>query len=283
MHDAVGERRARLGHDLRAAVGPFMLRREKEDHLTDLPAKHVHDGGEHAALMPPAQRDAYDDAVARYRAKAGNKGAMLKALHDLGQVCLHPGLVHEDLLDSPRALELSARTATAITPILDGVRAAGEKAIVFVRTKVMQRALATWLRDRYGIPVDVVNGDTPATGSSDSRVKRIRRFEAREGFGVIIMSPLAVGVGLTVVGANHAIHLERHWNPAKEAQATDRVYRIGQTRDVHVYYPMALHPDVDSFDVNLERLLRSKVSLSGAVVVPEHVSEEEVASALGLR
>ncbi|WP_407318684.1 C-terminal helicase domain-containing protein [Isoptericola halotolerans] len=204
-------------------------------------------------------------------------------LHDLGQVCLHPGLVHEDLLDGAQVLSLSARTATAISPILDTVRTAREKAIVFVRTKAMQRALATWLRDRYGVPVDVVNGDTPATGSTDSRVKRIRRFEAREGFGVIIMSPLAAGVGLTVVGANHAIHLERHWNPAKEAQATDRVYRIGQTRPVHVYYPMALHPDVDSFGVNLDRLLRSKVALSGAVVVPERVTEEEIAHGLGLR
>lgn len=283
MNEAAGERKGELGRALRETVGPFMLRRVKEDHLTDLPAKHVHDGGEHAALMPQAQRQAYDDAVARYRAGAGKKGAMLGALHDLGQVCLHPGLVHDDLLASSDALAQSARTAMAVTPILDRIRAADEKAIVFVRTKAMQRALATWLRERYGVPVDVVNGDTPATGSSDSRVKRIRRFEARSGFGVIIMSPLAVGVGLTVVGANHAIHLERHWNPAKEAQATDRVYRIGQTRPVHVYYPMALHPDVESFDVNLDRLLRSKTALSGAVVVPETVSEDEVARALGLR
>lgn len=71
-------------------------------------------------------------------------------------------------------------------------------------------------------------------------------------------------------------------NPAKEAPATDRIYRIGQTRDVHVYYPMALHPDVDSFDVNFDRLLHSKVALSDAVVVPESVSEDEVARALGL-
>ncbi|MEG3615724.1 DEAD/DEAH box helicase [Isoptericola haloaureus] len=282
MNEAPSERKAELGRALRDAVGPFMLRRVKEDHLSDLPTKHVHDGGEHAAPMPAVQRQAYDDAVARYRAGAGKKGAMLGALHDLGQVCLHPGLVHDDLLETAAPLTHSARTAMAVTPILDGIRAVDEKAIVFVRTKAMQRALASWLRERYGVPVDVVNGDTPATGSDDSRVKRIRRFEARPGFGVIIMSPLAVGVGLTVVGANHAIHLERHWNPAKEAQATDRIYRIGQTRDVHVYYPMALHPDVDSFDVNLERLLRSKVSLSGAVVVPEQVSEEEVARAMGL-
>ncbi|MBO0898938.1 hypothetical protein J1G44_06135 [Cellulomonas sp. zg-ZUI199] len=96
------------------------------------------------------------------------------------------------------------------------------------------------------------------------------------------MSPLAVGVGLTVVGANHAIHLKRHWNPAKEAQATDRIYRVGQTREVHVHYPIALHPDVESFDLNLDRLLRSKVALRDAVVVPREVTQEELERALGL-
>lgn len=282
MRGATGEQYAELGRALRATVGPFMLRRVKEDHLDDLPPKIVHTG-EHARLMPPTQVQAYDDQVARYRAKAGTKGAMLGALQRLAQVSLHPGLVHDAALgDGAAAVDLSARTMVTVREILDGVRAAGEKAIVFASTKRIQRALALWLRDLYGVPVDIVNGDTPATGSEDSRVRRIRRFEQRPGFGVIVMSPLAVGVGLTVVGANHAIHLERHWNPAKEAQATDRVYRIGQTRTVHVYHPMALHPDTDSFDVNLDRLLRSKVALKDAVVVPETVTEEEVVRAMGL-
>ena len=76
-----------------------------------------------------------------------------------------------------------------------------------------------------------------------------------------------------VPAANHAIHLERHWNPAKEAQATDRIYRIGQTRPVHVYLPLALHPDVQSFDVNLDALLRSKTDLKDAIVIPEDVKD----------
>jgi len=61
------------------------------------------------------------------------------------------------------------------------------------------------------------------------------------------MSPVSAGLGLTVVGANNVIHLERHWNPAKEAQATDRVYRIGQKNQLNVYIPMALHPRQHSF------------------------------------
>ena len=85
-----------------------------------------------------------------------------------------------------------------------------------------------------------------------------------------------------VVGANDAIHLDRHWNPAKEAQATDRVHRIGQRRAVHVHYPVALHPDVESFDVNLDRLLRRKVALKDAVVVPQEVTQDQLERALGL-
>ena len=96
------------------------------------------------------------------------------------------------------------------------------------------------------------------------------------------MSPVAAGVGLTVVGANHVIHLERHWNPAKEAQASDRVYRIGQDKDVFIHLPAAMHPQYDSFDVHLDRLLRGKLMLKDAVVTPEAVSESQMVQSMGL-
>lgn len=99
----------------------------------------------------------------------------------------------------------------------------------------------------------------------------ISDFEAKEGFNLIVMSPVAAGVGLTVVGANHVVHLERYWNPAKEAQATDRVYRIGQEKEVHIYIPLLHHPEFESFDVNLHRLLTQKTLLKDAVVTPEDV------------
>lgn len=76
-------------------------------------------------------------------------------------------------------------------------------------------------------------------------------------------------------GANHVIHVERHWNPAKEAQATGSRHRMGQTRELQVHYQVALHPDVDSFDVNLDRTLRTKAALKDAVVVPQEVRQEE--------
>ncbi len=274
-----GEEHGHLGRALRDAVGEFMLRRVKEDHLEDLPAKHVH---EYRYLMPSIQARRYDDVLADHRARSGAKGAALKTLHALAAVSLHPGLLAGPLDADPTTLEQSARTLVTVRPVLDQVRAADEKAIVFAKTKEVQRALALWLSQIYGLRIHIVNGDTAATGGGgDTRLAKIRDFESRDGFNVVIMSPLAVGVGLTVVGANHAIHLERHWNPAKEAQATDRVYRIGQKREVHVHYPVALHPDVDSFDLNLDRLLRTKTALKDAVVVPQDVGHY-LERALGL-
>ena len=93
------------------------------------------------------------------------------------------------------------------------------------------------------------------------------------------MSPIAAGVGLNVVGANHVIHYSRHWNPAKEQQATDRAYRIGQTKDVMVYYPMAILPKLDgskkvkSFDEILDELLRRKSSLASSSLYPSEQIE----------
>ena len=92
------------------------------------------------------------------------------------------------------------------------------------------------------------------------------------------MSPVAAGVGLTVTGANNVIHLERHWNPAKEAQATDRVYRIGQQKQVNVYLPMAVHPEIRSFDLQLHQLLNNKVDLSEAVVANPDIEPEQMMS-----
>lgn len=293
MDAAPPDEREAVGNELRKLVGAFMLRRNKEDHLTDLPPKTVYGpfGGPQQAqrpdlgvVMPPAQREKYDDVLKRFRTMGGGPGAALKTLQALRLVSLHPGAEGEAPLSAdPAAATLSARMIATLR-VLDEIRDRDEKAIVFVISKKVQRRLASWLTDRYGLAVHVVNGDTSAvsTGSGETRRGLIKDFESKPGFNVIIMSPLAVGVGLTVVGANHAIHLERHWNPAKEAQATDRIYRIGQKRPVHIYLPMALHPDLESFDSNLDRLLQNKTTLRHAVVVPEAVSEEEMLGALGV-
>ncbi|MBK1631682.1 hypothetical protein CKO31_13185 [Thiohalocapsa halophila] len=94
---------------------------------------------------------------------------------------------------------------------------------------------------------------------------------------VMVLSPKAAGVGLTLTAANHVIHLSRWWNPAVEDQCTDRVYRIGQQRDVHVHIPLAMHPTHEerSFDANLHRLLEDKRRLSVSVLAAPTATSSE--------
>ena len=111
------------------------------------------------------------------------------------------------------------------------------------------------------------------------RVNAIRTFKGLVAdLRVIIMSPVAAGMGLNVTAANHVIHYSRHWNPAKESQATDRAYRIGQTKDVYVYYPMAVTSDIKTFDEILDDLLSRKTSLATSTIFPSErieVKQEE--------
>ena len=101
-------------------------------------------------------------------------------------------------------------------------------------------------------------------------------FQEKVGFNIIILSPEAAGVGLNITAANHVIHLERLWNPAKEDQATCRVYRIGQDHPVSVYLPLAVSRDFETFDLKLHRLLEQKRHLSQSVLLPTLVSDDDM-------
>ena len=83
----------------------------------------------------------------------------------------------------------------------------------------------------------------------------------QSGFGVLILSPKAVGFGVNIQAANHVIHYTRSWNPALENQATDRAYRIGQKKPVYVYYPVVQGEGFVSFDERLHELIEFKKRL----------------------
>ena len=89
--------------------------------------------------------------------------------------------------------------------------------------------------------------------------------------------------GLNVTAANHIIHFSHHWNPAKENQATDRAYCIGQTKDVYVYYPMAVSNHFKAFDETLDELLSRKIELATSTIFPAErveVNKDELAQML---
>lgn len=135
--------------------------------------------------------------------------------------------------------------------------------LVFAEHRDIQRLLKHYIDLEFGLKIKIVNGDTSVSAKAEGNRKRlIDDFQRQPGFGVIILSPLAVGFGVNIQAANHVIHYLRHWNPAKEDQATDRAYRIGQERDVHVYCPLVKADDFDTFDVKLDAFLRRKHSVA---------------------
>lgn len=255
--------RRRIGAQLREAVDGFMLRRIKEEQLDGLPTKYIRSAFAHgdipnlqvvkemAEVMEGQQLAAYNAVLNEYREKAAvedMRGHALSTLQQLRILSLHPRLGESTSLmvrGQAQCRKLMAESAKlrVLLRQLDAIRSLGEKVILFLVTKQMQRLLKFWLDQIYGLNIHIINGDTAAVQGKKEILTRkgmIEDFEAVQGFNIIIMSPVAAGVGLTVVGANHVIHVERHWNPAKEAQATDRVYRIGQTRDVYVHLPVSL-------------------------------------------
>ena len=298
------EVRVRVGQALRQAVGRFMLRRTKEDELPGLPNRSIFAGAVTEATdqvsplsalavsMEGLQLSAYDRILDEYQAgkhSDARQGLAISSLHRLRSVSLHPKLPDADMAslgaESPEPAMAQSAKLRAVLTILKEIRARDEKVIIFLITKKMQVLLKIWLDRLYGLDVGIINGDTQAVAKKaddETRKSLIRSFEEKRGFNIMIMSPVAAGVGLTVVGANNVIHLERHWNPAKESQASDRVYRIGQTRDVKIYLPAAVHPTRDSFDVHLHRLLQNKLMLKDAVVTTEAVSESEILAGVGL-
>jgi len=104
-----------------------------------------------------------------------------------------------------------------------------------------------------------------------------KRFQNRgPGFDFLMFSPKAAGVGLTITAAIHVIHPSRWWNPAVEDQCNDRAYRIGQTRDVTIHVPMAIHPAYgdESFDAKLDQLLTQKRDLSRDMLIPSELDSD---------
>lgn len=219
--------------------------------------------------MPSQQAEEYCLAVESSQADK----SVLSALQRIRSISLHPytyvDVTEEQYIRDSARLTLTFR-------ILDDIAERDEKALIFVEFLKMQGFLLEAIQRRYGLaePILVVNG----TVSGSKRKLRVDAFQKRPGFDAMILSPRAGGVGLTLTAANHVIHLSRWWNPAVEDQCTDRAHRIGQDRCVHVYYPIAIHPEYGeySFDIRLNDLLTKKRKLNRAVLAPTAPSKRDM-------
>lgn len=262
------EEKARVD-ELRARIAPQILRRMKAEVAKDLPQKIVVDACRRLQLSN-TQRNLYAKAIDDFKKRGAPDGISpfknhLGLLHYLRLICtdprphglnvFKPELTKEYCEKAPKLAWLLAE--------LKNIKAKSEKVIVFCEFREIQRLLQHYIEAELGFRPDIINGDTSASSSSSaSRQKRIKAFQEKPGFGVIVLSPVAVGFGVNIQAANHVVHYTRTWNPAKEDQATDRAYRIGQKKDVYVYYPVVTADDFTTFDVKLDHLLTYKRSLA---------------------
>ena len=254
---------------------PVGQRRLKEDVLVGLPRK---DFRVYPATMPSVQAQAYE--LARQHLVDGARGAALKLLHHIRGVSLHPEPPDTVQGDLAAYFARSARF-DSFRRILGRIHARGERALIFTEHRRMQAFVAQWIRSEFGLDeVRIINGATTIARRKAYVSAFQRHLENDGGFDVLILSPRAAGVGLTLTAATHVIHLSRWWNPAVEEQCNDRIYRIGQERDVTVHLPLAIHPAhrERSFDCVLNDLMRRKRSLARAALWPPTLSDVDNAA-----
>ena len=263
------EERARV-EELRARIAPQILRRTKAEVARDLPKKIV-DVLSRDLAISGAQRNLYAKAIDDFKARKTPGAAPafrnhLGLLQYLRLICTDPRR-HGLGAFVPEPMEQYRVKAPKLDWLLNQlqvIKDLNEKVIIFCEFRSIQRLLQHYIDEAFGYRADIINGDTSASATHlASRQKRIKAFQARPGFGALILSPLAAGIGLNIQGANHVVHYTRCWNPAKEDQATDRAYRIGQQKDVYVYYPVVRAEDFSTFDVKLDQLLTRKRELAG--------------------
>jgi hypothetical protein len=262
------EEKARV-EELRAKIRPQILRRLKEDVAKDLPTKIIVEACRTLPLSAH-QRMLYAQAIELFK-RRNDPGATgpfknhLSLLHYLRLICVDPRRHGLDEFRPDPLVDYRKRAPKLdwLLSVLKEIRRRDEKAIIFCEFRAIQRLIRHYVEEAFDYAPDIINGDTTVSpGHGASRQKRLKAFQTKPGFGAIILSPLAVGFGVNIQAANHVIHYTRTWNPAKEDQATDRAYRIGQRKDVYVYYPVIKADDFITFDEKLDRLLEHKRGLA---------------------
>ena len=217
---------------LRDLVRPYILRRLKTDRsiIADLPDKT-----EVKTFCPLSRKQAalYSQAVEELADQLERvdgiqrRGLVLALLMRLKQICNHPS---QWLGDSAWA-EADSGKLGRLRDITEVIAARQEKALVFTQFKETTGPLAAFLGAVFGQPGLMLHGETEVKKRKDL----VRRFQEDDSVPFFVLSLKAGGAGLNLTAASHVIHFDRWWNPAVENQATDRAFRIGQTRSVLVH------------------------------------------------
>ncbi|WEG16003.1 DEAD/DEAH box helicase [Alkalihalophilus pseudofirmus] len=244
---------------LQQLIYPFILRRKKSDELLHLglPEKleQVHKvtlSVEQAALYQAV----VDDILSRLNqvSQLERRALILKSLTKLKQICNHPA----QFLKTDEVSRHDSRKWDELFALIEDIHNRNEKVLIFSQFKEMGRLIAEELERRYQKDVPFLHGSL----TRPKRQEAIERFQEDPEVTAFVLSLKAGGVGLNLTAANHVIHYDRWWNPAVENQATDRAFRIGQTKDVTVHKLMTS----GTLEERIDKMLTQKQSLADQVL-----------------
>lgn len=253
------KRLAALPHNpyrpLRELVRPYILRRLKTDKtvIADLPDKtEVKAFCQLSRKQAALYQQAVEELERRLKKVEGieRKGQVLAFLVRLKQICNHPSQWLGDGAWNPEDSGKWAR----LREIVETIAAKQEKVLVFTQFRELTRPLEAFLGSVFGRPGLVLDGETEVS----KRKEVVRRFQEEERIGFFVLSLKAGGSGLNLTAASHVVHFDRWWNPAVENQATDRAFRIGQTKNVLVHKFVCR----GTVEEKIDKLIESKQQLS---------------------
>lgn len=260
-YSLAGEERGSALRELHRLVSPFMLRRLKSDPdiRKDLPEKLELKS---YCVLTPEQAGLYrgvvDQLLGTLDGQVGmaRKGLVLSSLTKLKQICDHPGLIIPGRADSSKT-ENSGKMERLLE-LVETIRENNESALIFTQYVSMGELLVSRLAKILGEEPYFLHGGLAKT----RRDEMVHNFQQGKGPNIFVLSLRAGGVGLNLTRASHVIHYDRWWNPAVENQATDRVFRIGQSRNVQVHKLICQ----GTLEERIDELIESKKALSEQVV-----------------
>jgi len=267
---------------LRELVRPYILRRLKTDKsvISDLPEKtemkaYCQLTRRQAAMYQEGVKELYRHFETRIEG-IERRGIVLSFLMRFKQICNHPS---QWLADDQWAERDSGKLAR-LREIVEVIASRQEKVLVFTQFREITSYLSAFLESVFGRPGLVLHGETEVK----NRQKLVRQFQEDETVPFFVLSLRAGGTGLNLTAASHVIHFDRWWNPAVEDQATDRAFRIGQTKNVLVHKFVCR----GTLEEKIDALIESKQQMSkdiiegGTDLVITEMSNEELMKLVAL-
>ena len=253
---------------LKNITAPFMLRRLKTDKsiINDLPDKIVID--EYSSMVPK-QAAMYESIVQESLKQLETLepkdrfGLVFKLITELKQVCNHPRNLDKV---SPSSSQLSGK-AQILIELLETILSKKEKVLIFTQYVEMAKIISEIIEKELLVEPLILDGSM----SKNARQKVVDSFENTDEFPVFILSLKAGGVGLNLTSASNVIHYDLWFNPAVENQATDRAFRIGQTKNVFVYRFITKN----SFEEKIDNMIKAKLAIGEMSVA---VGDKSIAS-----